>query len=54
VKYQLEGCIGETGEDLKENVSEVLSTISEEEMMAAFLNWMERLQQIIYNGGNYI
>jgi len=54
VKHRLEGCMGETVEDLKENVSEILSTISEEELMAAFLNWMERLQQVIDNGRNDI
>lgn len=38
VKYRLEACMGETIEDLKEQVFEILLPISEEELMAAFLN----------------
>jgi hypothetical protein len=54
VKHRLEGCMGKTVEDLTENVSEILKMISEEELIAAFLNWIERLQQVIDNIGNYI
>jgi hypothetical protein len=38
VKHQLEGYMGERVQDLNETVSENLSAISEEELMAAFLN----------------
>jgi hypothetical protein len=46
--------MGETGEDLKETVSHILNTSSKEELMAAFLNWMEKLRQVIGSGGNSI
>jgi hypothetical protein len=34
VKHRREGCMGETAEDLKENIPEILITISEEELTA--------------------
>jgi hypothetical protein len=46
--------MGETLEDLKENGSEILNTISQKELMTTFLNCMERLQQVIESGRNYI
>jgi hypothetical protein len=39
---------------LKENICQILSPISEEELVAAFLKWVERLQQLIHNRRNFI
>jgi hypothetical protein len=44
--------MGETVEGLEGAVSGILSAISEEGLMAAFLDWVERLQQVIDNGSN--
>jgi hypothetical protein len=37
MKHRLKGCMGEIVEDLKENICQILSPISEEELVAAFL-----------------
>jgi hypothetical protein len=53
-KQRLAKCHGTTREEVFQNVNEFLQSISEDELVRVFLNWMTRLEQVIATGGEYI
>jgi hypothetical protein len=54
MKQRLVKCHGTTKEELFQNVNEILESISEDELVHVFLNWMTKLGQVIDMGGEYI
>jgi histone-lysine N-methyltransferase SETMAR len=54
LKRRLVKYYGTTKEELFRNVSDILNSISEDELVQVFRNWMTRLEQVISTGGEYI
>jgi hypothetical protein len=54
LKGRLALCHERTKEDLLRKVTEILNSISEEELVRVFLDWMKRSEQVINTGGEYI
>jgi hypothetical protein len=51
---RLAKCHGTTKGCVFGNVTEIVESISEEELVQHFLNWRTRLEQVIATGGEYI
>jgi hypothetical protein len=51
---RLAKCHGTTKEGLFQNVSKILDSVSEEEFVRVFLDWMRRLEHVISTGGESI
>ena len=54
VKSKLEGQSFTSRDELFSEVTQILNEIQPDVLKSAFLNWKERLQTIINNGGEYI
>ena len=54
VKLKLEGQSFTSRDELFSEVTQILNEIQPDVLKSAFLNWKERLQTIINNGGEYI
>jgi hypothetical protein len=54
LKGRLAKCHGTTKEDPSRIVTEILNSISEEELVRVFLDWMRRLEQVINTGSECV
>jgi hypothetical protein len=54
MKQRLAKYHGTTKEELFQNVNPISESISEDELVHAFLNWMTRSGQVIATGGEEI
>ena len=50
---KLRGCRNETIEAMKEAVTKVIDTLTQEDFHEAFLKWLERYNKVIAAGGDY-
>jgi hypothetical protein len=53
-KQMLARCHGMTKEELSQNVTEIMNSISKEEFVRVFLDWMRKLEQVISTSGEDI
>jgi hypothetical protein len=53
-KGRLAKCHGTTKEELFRDGTEILDSISEEEFVRVFLDWMRRFEQVISAGREYL